>query len=62
LAFAIIKFAAIISGDSMFQEDHKRLMSEARAISSAARAALWRVLVTARQIEMLVRSCSRGNA
>jgi hypothetical protein len=38
----------------MFQEDHKRLMSEARAISNAARAALWRALVTAREIEKLV--------
>ena len=39
----------------MFREDHERLMSEARAISNAARAALWRALVTAHQIEKLVR-------
>jgi hypothetical protein len=38
----------------MFQETHERLMSEARAISNEARAALWRALVTARQIEKLV--------
>jgi hypothetical protein len=67
-AFAFIKLAAITSGDSMFQEDHKRLMSEARAISNAARAALWRALVTAREIEKLVGPCAskneitRGNA
>jgi hypothetical protein len=40
----------------MFREDHERLMSEARATSNAARFALWRALVTARQIEKLVRS------
>jgi hypothetical protein len=38
----------------MFRKDHERLMSEARAISNAARAALWRALVTARQLEKLV--------
>jgi predicted acetyltransferase len=43
----------------MFQEDHKRLMSEARTISNAARAAIWRALVTARQIERLVSPRSR---
>jgi predicted acetyltransferase len=43
-------------------------MSEARAISNAARAALWRALVTARQIEKLVslragkNEIIRGNA
>jgi hypothetical protein len=43
-------------------------MSEARAISNAARAALWRALVTARQIEKLVslragkNEITRGNA
>jgi predicted acetyltransferase len=52
----------------MFRKDHKRLMSEARAISNAARAALWRALVTARQIEKLVslragkNEITRGNA
>ena len=39
----------------MFREDHQQLMSEARATSNAARVALWRALVTARQIEKLVR-------
>jgi hypothetical protein len=59
---------AITSGDAMFRKDHERLMSEARAISDAARAALWRALVTARQIEKLVRprasknEITRGNA
>ena len=45
----------------MFREDHERLMSEARAISNAARAALWRALVTAHQIEKLVRPRSDKN-
>ena len=45
----------------MFRKDHERLMSEARAISNAARAALWRALVTARQIEGLVGHSARKN-
>jgi hypothetical protein len=45
----------------MFREDHERLMSEARAISNATRAALWRALVTAHQIEKLVRPRSDKN-
>jgi hypothetical protein len=40
----------------MLREDHQRLMSEARATSNAARVGLCRALVTARQIEKLVRS------
>jgi hypothetical protein len=47
-----IKFV-VLTGDAMFREDHERLMSEARATSNAARAALWRALVTAHQIEKL---------
>jgi hypothetical protein len=52
----------------MFREDHDGLMSEARATSNVARAALWRALVTAHQIEKLVRAradeneITRGNA
>jgi hypothetical protein len=43
----------------MFRETHEQLMREARAISNEARAALWRALVTARQIENLVRPHAR---
>ena len=49
------------NGDPMFRKDHERLMREARAISNAARAALWRALVTARQIEKLVRPRASKN-
>jgi hypothetical protein len=39
----------------MSHQNLERLMHEARAISNLARAATWRALVTARQIEKLVR-------
>jgi hypothetical protein len=43
----------------MYRDDHDRLMREAHVISNEARAALWRALVTARQIEILVRPRAR---
>jgi predicted acetyltransferase len=44
----------------MSREDHERLMCEARAVSAAARVALWRAIATARQIEKLVASKSQA--
>jgi hypothetical protein len=58
-AFCVHKIRRTYSGDAMFREDHERLMSEARATSKAVRAALWRTLVTARQIEKLVHPRAR---
>lgn len=48
------------NGNAIFRKDHDQLMSEAREISNVARAALWRALVTARQIENLVRPRGRN--
>jgi hypothetical protein len=39
----------------MSHETYERLLDEARATSNLARAATWRALVTAHQIEKLVR-------
>jgi hypothetical protein len=47
------------TGDDMSYQNLERLMREARATSDLARAATWRALVTARQIEKLVRPRSR---
>ena len=59
---------SFVSAVAVKRLTYERLMSEARPISTAARAALWRALVTARQIEKLVRprtgenEITRGNA
>jgi hypothetical protein len=66
LLFRLHSLPCFLAATFMSPQDHERLMCEARAASTAARAALWRALVITSQIEKIVAptqpNAGHGNA